>query len=157
MSRKMAFKVMMSVFWRKSCDPQRPSLIRKIPFPRIGFFRKYIEMGCRKDLIWGILWVCVNRPSCIPTCRNFPEGILLCLPFVLLRMGRFKYGLFDCSGDCGMCSLTERGFDAFFSCWIMSKLATGHNSWLLAIGIPKFTMAIVHADWFGVFFWKFLM
>jgi len=101
---------------------ETPSLIQKIRLPPIGFFRSYIAMRrCRIESIWGILWVCVltqRRPSCIPTCRNFPgpsfQGILLFFPLVLLRMGRFKYGLFDCSGDCGMCSLTERDSTHFF-------------------------------------------
>ena len=59
MSHKMVFKVMMSAFWRKSCDPQRPSLIRKIPFPRIGFFRENI-LRCGPGKNWfGGFYGCV--------------------------------------------------------------------------------------------------
>ena len=41
MSRKMVFKVMMSAFWRKSCDPQRPPpLDPKDPVPAYRVFTK---------------------------------------------------------------------------------------------------------------------
>lgn len=157
MSRKMVFKVMMSAFWRKSCDPQRPPLIQKIRFTRIGFFRRYIAMRCRIELIWGILWVCVNTKKAFlhSYLQEFPGSLLSGHSFVFTL--RFAEG-WDVSNMAFLTALVivacvpwPNGIrHIFFMLKIMSKLATGDNSWLLAIGILKFAMAIFHADWFGV-------
>jgi len=55
-----------------------PPLIQKIRFPRIGFLRRYIAMRCRIELIWGILWVCVNTKKAFlhSYLQEFPGSLL---------------------------------------------------------------------------------
>ena len=60
MSRKMVFKVMMSAFWRKSCDPQRPSLIQKDPVPAYRVFPKiYWDVVPERIDLGDSMGVCV--------------------------------------------------------------------------------------------------